>query len=338
MGFFDWLFGSAGVGSGDSRVMAAVDRVIEGTDPRLKAVSGARERLAPAVEKALAYVDSTLVAIPAGVELSPENWSATPLLRAFFTRPADIPAAIAASRDVREFLKQPASTGMDVLHGVVAATRVERTVLGHAMEGDMLRQDVAQKTVSFSDLRIAGFTADEATLRGRLSDFVLEQLVLAALRGIADNRQRSGQLEAYRQLLQTRLRLLEQSAGGLDAVLEGAAEELPDIARLRGQLAANEAELSAIRPAGGGLESCLDPVIAALHDAESIIRPKLLTLRLNAMNILVGDDVADAADIRLVEFSTANPERPRRVGFLAHFPRSAFVEKVVDFDALLRSI
>ena len=61
-------------------------------------------------------------------------------------------------------------------------------------------------------------------------------------------------------------------------------------------------------------------------------------MRLNAMNIVVGPEVPDGSDIRLVEFSTANPERPRRVGFLAHFPRSAFVEKTVDFDALLRSI
>ncbi len=338
MGFFDWLFGGKGATQGDEHLLAAVDRVIEGTDPRLKAMSGARERLSPAVAHALAYAHEAIGHIPAGVELTPENWGQTPLLRAFFTRPGDISEALSASQDLRDFMKSPAAVGMETLHCVVAATRVERTVLGHAMEGEMLRQDVAQRTVSFSDIRIAGFTASEAVLRAGLEDFVLEQLVLAALRDVASNRQRSEQLEAYRQLLQTRLRLLEQSGAGLDSMLDSAPREAADIAKLRSQLAANEAELNELRPAGVGLDSYLEPVIEALRNAESIIQPKLLDFRLNAMNIIVGAEALDAADIQLVEFSTANPERPRRAGFLASFPHSAFVEKTVDFDALLRSI
>lgn len=338
MGFFDWLFGNKSDAPANERLQAAVERVIEGTDPRLKAMSGARERLLPAVEHALAYAHGAVSHIPAGIELTPDNWGRTPLLRAFFTRPGDVGEALSASQDLRDFMKSPAASGMAALHCVVAATRVERTVLGHAMEGEMLRQDVAQRTVSFSDMRIAGFTATEDVLRAGLEDFVLEQLVLAALRDVAENRQRSDQLEAYRQLLQTRLRLLEQGGSGVDSMLATAPREATDVTRLRNQLAANEAELNEIRPAGVGLDAYLDPVIEALQNAEAIIQPKLIEMRLNAMNIVVGPEVPDGADIRLVEFSTANPERPRRVGFLAHFPRSAFVEKTVDFDALLRSI
>ncbi len=337
MGFFDWLFNGKSATQGNERLLAAVERVIEGTDPRLKAMSGARERLSPAVEHALDFAHTAVSHIPAGIELTPENWGRTPLLHAFFTRPGDVGEALSASQDLRDFMKSPAASGMETLHCVVAATRVERTVLGHAMEGEMLRQDVAQRTVSFSDMRIAGFTATEDVLRAGMEDFVLEQLVLAALRDVAENRQRSDQLEAYRQLLQTRLRLLEQG-GSVDSMLATAPREATDVAKLRNQLAANEAELNEIRPAGVGLDAYLDPVIEALHNAEAIIQPKLLDMRLNAMNIVVGPEVPDASDIQLVEFSTANPERPRRVGFLASFPRSAFVEKPVDFDALLRSI
>lgn len=336
MGLFDWLFGDRH--NGDERLRAAVDKVIAGTDPRLKAVSGARERLTPAVEQALIYAHEAVGKIPAGIELTPENWSREPLLRAFFTRPADIAGTLSASQDLRDFIKTPAAVGLQTLHGVVAGTRVERTVLGQAMEGEMLRQDVAQRTVSFTDLRIAGFAASEAEIRSLLEDFVLEQLVLAALRDMAGNKQRSDQLGAWRQLLQTRLRLLEQSGAGLESRLEGGSREAPDLAQLRRQLAENEAELAAIRPSGNGFERSLDPVLEALRNAGEIIQPKRLNLRLNAMNILVGPEVADAAEIELVEFSTVNPDRPRRVGFLASFPRSAYVERTVDLDALMRSI
>lgn len=337
MGFLDWLFGKRECGGHDERLQAAVDRVIAGTDPRLKAISGARERLTPAVAHALAYAQGAVARIPEGVDLTPENWSQLPLLRAFFTRPADVAAALSNSQDVRDFMNSPAVAGMETLHGVVAATRVERTVLGHAMQDGMLRQDVAQKTVSFTDLRIAGFTRSEAEVRTRLEEYVLEQTVLSALRDVAINRERSDQLGVYRQLLLTRLRLLEQGGGSIDSLLDSEAQEAPDLVRLRGELAANEVELNELRPANG-IDAYLDALVEALHGAEEIIQPKLLTLRLNAMNIVASEGELDAADIQLVEFSTMNPDRPRRVGFLARFPRSAYVEKTVDLDALLRSL
>lgn len=338
MGFFDWLLGGNDDAGGDERVRLAVEQVIAGIDPRLKGISGSRELLGPAVAHALAFAHEAVGHIPSGVLLTPENWGQSSLLQAFFTRPADISEALSASQDLRDFVMLPAASGIDVLYGVVAATCVERNILGHAMEGGMLRQDVVQKTISFSDMRIAGFAANEEGIREKIEDFVLEQLVLAALRDVAYNRQRSEQLAAYRQLLQMRLRLLEQGGTVLNPVLSGERQEATDVARLRSQLAANEAELNAVRQDGVGFESQLNAVVEALRNAEAIIRPKLLDFRLNAMNIIVGEEVADAADIRLVEFSTANPERPRRVGFLVHFPRTAFVEKAVDFDALLRSI
>jgi hypothetical protein len=338
MSFFDNLFGKKEYSAADARLKSAVDKVMEGTDPRLKVISGARQRLVPAVEHALAFASAAVGHMPPSIELTPEKWSSSPLLKAFFTRPATITDTLARSQDIRSFLQSSEAQEIETLYGIVAATRVERTILGSAMEGDILRQDVAQKTVSFSDFRVAGFARSEAEIRTALEDFILEQLVLAALREVAGNKQRSDQLGAYRQLLLTRLRLLEQSGAGLDSMLDSAPQEATDIGRLRSQLAANEAELNELRPAGVGLESYLEPVIEALQGAEKIIQPKRLQLRLNAMNILVGADAADAADIELVEFSTVNEGRPRRVGFLVHFPRSTIVERPIDLDALLRSI
>ncbi|MFA7291430.1 MAG: hypothetical protein WC023_04185 [Rhodocyclaceae bacterium] len=338
MGFFDKLFGRQESSAADARLQGAVDKVIAGTDPRLKAISGARERLLPAVEHALVYTQGAVERLPPSIELTAEKWAHDALLRAFFTRPATITDTVSGSQDLRNFLQTDDAQAVGTLYGVLAATRVERTVLGSAMEGEILRQGVAQKTVSFNDFRISGFARTESGIRNALEDFVLEQLVMAALRDIASNKQRSDQLRAYRQLLQTRLRLLEQGGSGLDAMLASAPHENADPAHLRSQLAANEAELNELKPAGVGLASYLDPIIEALHNAEAIIQPKRVSLRLNAMNIIVGPNVEDAAEIELAEFSTANPERPRRVGFLVHIPRDSIITRTVDFDALLRAI
>ncbi|MGL1833743.1 hypothetical protein ACKVEX_09065 [Rhodocyclaceae bacterium SMB388] len=86
------------------------------------------------------------------------------------------------------------------------------------------------------------------------------------------------------------------------------------------------------------LESIDALPFAAIAEADPIIEPERVSVRLNAMNTLVGADVANASELELVEFSTVNPGRPRRVGVLVSFPRESFDERRVDLDAALRSL
>ncbi len=335
MGFLDWIFNS-GARGGDERLLSAVDRVLEGVDPRLKYIGGARTRLVPAVGQALQFARETIAAIPPPVALLPEQWSATPLLRAVFARPADMVDLLAGSDEVRRFLDDTATPAGAALHAVVAATRVERTVLGAGLDGDTLRQDVLRRTVSFGDFSVAAVSASEAATRRRIEDFVLEQLVLATLEEIAAERRHSEELVKYRHLLLTRLNLMTRSGANLDALYGTSGVSADDLDRLRSELAANEAELQAARHAVG-LENALDHLVEALRHAEDVIRPKRLTFRVDAMNALVDDaDDPSAQTVELLEFSTAVPERPRRVAFLASFAPQAVPRRHMDLDAALR--
>jgi hypothetical protein len=336
MGLFDWLFGHKDSGEGDERLRLAIDRVIEGTDPRLKAISDVRERLAPAVSHALEFTHQLVASLPPCIEMIPETWSQSPILRAMFVRPADIARTLSSNQELRSFLDSAQAQEVERIHCVVAATRTERTVLGSAMEGEMLRQDVAQKTVGFGDFRLVGFSKNEELLNTRIEEVVLEGLVMAALRAISGNRQRNEQLGLYRQLLLTRLRLLEQSGAGLNEVLVRDTHEGRDIDRLRRDLAANEAELMSLK--SDGFDAVLNPIIEALHKAEDVVKADRVVLHLNSMNIVVESEAADASEIELLEFSTANPARPRRVAFLATFPKNSVVAQRFDLDAALRMI
>lgn len=338
MGLFNWMFGGKEDGGDKARLNAAVDSVIQGADPRLKALGDARERLSPAVVHALTFAETLVGGLPSSIELTAQAWSGTPLLRAMFVRPDDVTKTLSNSMDLREFLESPAATAITTVHCVVAATRAERTVLGAAMEDGRLRQDVAQKTVGFSDYRLVGFSPTEELLRERIGEIVLEGLVLAALRDISGNKQRGDQLEAYQKLQAARLRLMEQGGAGMAAMLESQSHKDRDIAGMRRKLAENEAELAALKTGGSGLAANLELLVSALHNAEAVMQPQKISLRLNAMNIVVGPEVADGADIALTEFSTANPDRPRRVAFLAAFPCNTFVERAVDFDAVLKTL
>ena len=336
MGFFDWLLGKGGeVCDGDPRLAEAVARVIDATDPRLRLLDGVRERLCPAVTHALAYADQVAAALPPCVDTSPDNWSAIPVLRAFFVRPVDVATTLRDSHDLQDFLASPAGSALDRVCCVVAATRSEQTVLGTALDGDILRQDVEQKTVSFRHFRLFGFAATEEALRQRIADTVLEGLVIAALREINNRQQQGDRLAFAQRLLSGRLALMEKSRAGLDA-LECGSWKGRDIERLRDSLAANAAELAAHHSAGSGLDATLEGVIRTLEAADAVIHAEKLSLSLDAMNIVVPPGSPDASIVPLLEFSTATPGSSRRVAFLASVPRHAVAERKLDLAAGMR--
>ena len=333
MGFFDWLLGSGrALCAGNERRAEAVARVIDAVDPRLGVIGGAHERLCPAVSHALEYADRVAASLPPGVETTPQAWAQSPVLRAFFVRPADLASVLSASTDLQDFLASPTGASLDRVCCVIAATRSEQTVLGPALDGEILRQDVEQKTVSFRHFRMFGFAATEEALRQRVADIVLEGLVLAALRENTARQQQGDRLAFAQRLLAGRLQLMEQSRAGLDA-LECDTYHGRDIERLRGQLDANAAELHRLEAAGTGLEATLAGVIRTLESADSVIHAEPLALYLDAMNVVVPPERADAAEVRLLEFSTATPGASRRVAFLATFPREAVAERKMDWSA-----
>ena len=131
---------------------------------------------------------------------------------------------------------------------------------------------------------------------------------------------------------------MEKGGGGIDAALDAGMNRGVDIAELRAELADNEAELAKLREGPTGLHGILELLVASLQEAEPILQPQTLSLRLDAMNILVGAKAPEASDIELFEFSTVFKNRPRRVAFLASFPRSIIVERRMDIGAALRSL
>ena len=56
------------------------------------------------------------------------------------------------------------------------------------------------------------------------------------------------------------------------------------------------------------------------------------------MNILVPPDRPGAAEVPLLEFSTATPGSSRRVAFLAAVPRDAVAERKMDWSAGMRML
>ena len=153
--------------------------MIDATDPRLRLLEGVRERSCPAVTHARLRRSGGRRAT-ALHRHHPDNWSASPVLRASScARPWMWRRRSATATTCRTSLASPAGSAQTGCC-VIAATRSEQTVLRHRLDGDIVRHDVEQKTVSFRHFRLFGFAATEEALRQRIADIVLE--------GLADRR------------------------------------------------------------------------------------------------------------------------------------------------------
>ena len=287
------LFGSRD--AADPEVAAALDYLVERTDPRLTLVGGCRRTLARPAGRALEYARSLVAELPAPIPLRSESWSAEPRLRAFFAAARDIGEILARGTGVREFFE----AGADEAFAILGMTRKTQRVLTQALQGEVVHSDVARTTVSFTEHRVSSPCASAEALRADLErralDFIAER---AAARLAALDTDRKG-LEQERDVLKARMRLAGRGGHGLAPAADNGA--------LAASLKKCEGRLTEL---AGGLGDRLTIVAETLAAPEKELQLAVHTLRLDQMNFVVEGDDAACAEVTFVE-ATSSEELSR---------------------------
>ncbi len=339
MGLLDWLWGRNGAdpsAADDARVEQAIETAVRGTDPRLRLVSGYRERLEPAVRTALAYCGQLIRALPDSLDASPAAWSGSAAMRAFLARADDLRGVLARSPEVREFLFKPKYAGAESVFAVLTMAREQRTVLGSALIGETLHRDVAQRTVSFSEHRVAAPRASEEQLRAELESRAFEHLIIEALANIGAERALDCVPDDPRGLLETRMRLMRDARGGLDALFIGPQESQAKFRLLREELVETERQLDARCNTPGMFNHYLERVIAVLANPDRVVTLGHVSLWLDAMNVVCRPEDAGAAEVHISEITSRTPEPSTRTVALIHFPRSTVPPGGLAWDEAAR--
>lgn len=190
----------------DDRLRQAIDRAIEAVDPLLKTVSGHERELASAVGHALGYCERLAAEIPGPVDISAHAFSADPLVHALFATSGDIAEMLARSRELRQFLGDPARCDGGEIFGLLGMRHGEKRVMGAVLNGDSVQNDVLQRLLYFADHTLGELGRDCATTRQRFEQAAFDGLV----QGFADTvaglrRERQGARAAWR---------MEQAGGG----------------------------------------------------------------------------------------------------------------------------
>ena len=287
------LFGNRA--AADPEVAAALDYVVERTDPRLKLAGSYRKALAKPAGRALEFARALVAQLPAPIPLRAQSWSSEPRLRAFFAAARDIGEILGRGTGVREYF----DAGRDEGFAILRMTRKTQRVLTQALQGEVVHTDVARTSVSFTDHSVSSpCTSVEALrvdLERRALDFITER---AAARLAALDADRKA-LEQQRDVLKARIRLAGRSGQGLEPSADG--ETLAaSLKKCEGRLA----ELA------GDLSDRVTLVAETLAEPEKQLALAVHTLRLDQMNFLVVAADAACAEVTFVE-ATSSEELSR---------------------------
>ncbi|MCK6390592.1 MAG: hypothetical protein L6Q40_06160 [Azonexus sp.] len=172
----------------DPEVSAATERVIAMVDPMVRAAPGLAHHLVHAVSHALGYCEGLVAALPGPIEINRQAFGRDPLVHALFATAADIDAMLGRSEAVQQFLERPECWAMDYFHALLAARRQQKRQFGLAQQGEMIRSDVPQEILYFSDQTLIEPCCDEARTRARLRAKALESLLTTFNAHVADLR------------------------------------------------------------------------------------------------------------------------------------------------------
>jgi hypothetical protein len=269
---------------------AAVERVIDGVDPRLRAVPRYRRTLWRPVERALDYLAESVNALPPAIAFDRRGSSLDPRLRALFLGPDHLLETLSSSPDVQDYLRQLVGTPPPHLYVALRVERTERAIFGIALEDDRLMRDVPQTTVSFHNYRIAFPATAESETRRQIQARAFDYLIELAKHRLARTRARRQQLEhRQRWLLQGQAGTF--GAGRLGYNRPGSAGPIAWIEGCEGlklqEIEEIEDELARLRADSATLVEQLDLVAAIIGEPGAHLRIARVSMTLDLMNVKV---------------------------------------------------
>ena len=322
-------------------MLRGIERVVDGTDIRLRAVSHYRRKLWEPVERTIDYVVTFVNALPPAIVADRQGYMTDPRLRALFASPEHLREILSFSDGTRNYLKQAPDPLPAELYAGLGAVRVEKNVLGIEMDGEILRRDVPQTAVNFCDHRLVFLTDNEQDTRRELMRRAADYLIETALQRLTASRVQKTQLEQQqRKLLQQKANLLKKAQVGLESLAGPAATEPVDLNALEQQLQDLETELGQLRADSATLDQHLAKVAATLSEPEKYLRLESVALTLDHTNIKVPADSPRVANSMTFEEIVMGKDR-RLAALFVRFPSSELLPQPDFFkeaNRLLQSI
>jgi hypothetical protein len=288
----------------------AIERAVDGTDPRLRMLGKYRKQLREPVELAVRHVVELVDGLPETVPLGRSRYSTDPYVRAFFASNDHLQEVLGGFRTIRDYLQGLPGLPPREIFGLLTLEWKERKILGMEQQGGRVMRDVQQVSVSFFNHRFVcpSDSRDETSLE--LKKRAFDYLLKMALEKISATRGKHQQLKREQQLLDKKLAAMKNGGWGLETMLSPGEEPAPDMGALAAKIDAVESELLALGNASGGLDRNFELLAAVLAQPAHWLHRDNVCLRLNAMGVKTDVSSGEPAnDLQLLGLFSASGER-----------------------------
>ncbi|HBE92387.1 MAG TPA: hypothetical protein DDW55_07625 [Gammaproteobacteria bacterium] len=312
-----------------AEVFNTVENVVDSTDSKIRLVPGYKKKLQNIIQSSLEFADDLVDQIPKAIEVSGQTFTSDPYVNAYFTNITDLQSIVCHSSEIHDYMEDSHDDAYDdsgSCCALLCMNRTEKTVMGMELSGSMLKRDVLQIAVSFSDHRIYSPAPSEPETREGLKTCLFQGLTTNALERIAKLQLASHRLQSQRQMLQARLRRYRQKAREVAQDTRTASKVAQAIGETSQELGKTEKQMlhtPLLTP-----QVALEQVTDVFSNPDDFIRIRRFPLSLNKMGIKVSDDSPQPVNkLNLTEVSIGN-ELPRVVT-LAIFPRKELASGAV---------
>jgi hypothetical protein len=302
---FQSIFG-AGEAAGrypESLVEMAIERAVDGTDPRQRALPGYRKRLRAPVIHAIDHVIAIVDSLPAPLPATSGNYAAEPRLTALFASAEHMREVFGSDTMLSEFRDR--HPGGEPVTALLLAERVEKNVLGIDLDGETLKREVAQVAVNFRSQRLVDPGLDEGEMRRQLKRRAFDHLLSLALLRITEVQGERVGLNRQRDLLRRKLSALQSGGWSFEDTGGTRADPVP----LQAELDDIEAQLTALGMDDRVLSAHLDITVGLLAEAERHFWADEVVLHLDRMNIQRSAQDGTAREIRFQQLHNARGRR-----------------------------
>jgi hypothetical protein len=279
----------------------AIERVVEGTDPRLRALSGYRKHLRDAARHAIDHVVGLVDALPPALDLNPQSYGTEPEITAYFASVGHFREVLESDVTLSDWCRSAEGAAAEHTTLLLLMTLQERKRLGVALEGSAVRHDVVQTTVSFTKHALVDPAATVDETRRLLKRRAFDHLIALALGRIAAAGGERAELERERDLLRRKRAALTAGAWSFE---EAGGKPL-DPQTMQQRLAEIESQLNALGAGPGLLQAHLDAVVDILEHAETQFWSARRPLSIDRMGIKQAQAGATAPEISLTELHNA---------------------------------
>lgn len=286
----------------DELIKRGIERAVDVIDPRLRAVPGYQKKLCAAVIHAIDYVVDLVDSLPTPVQLNQDSFANDPELMAYFASAAHAQEILSLNPALNQWLKSPDNVAENIIMLLLMELH-EHNSFGMALEGDMLRRDVAQTTVNFSHHQLVDPSAVEEDTRRLLKHRAFDHLLELVLKRIATMHSHRAELEREYSLLQRKCTALEAGCWGFG---KANGDSLTDPKALQQQLQAIESQLMALGGGTGLLNTNLEIIVDMLTQAEQNIWIAQSPLTINRMHVKQSQVSAEAPEINLTVLHNIN--------------------------------